>query len=129
MKGLKQYREAQEILDKLYDGTIPLKKEVKVSLYYEYINSIRKSAYLGFADAQFELALHYEEINYFGINPKYNKMKCKYWYNKACNGGVAESCNNLAIIYESENEIELSAKFYEKAIKLGSVNAIENYVK
>ena len=126
MKGLNLFKRAQKISDKLYDTKVSLDNESKINLYKSYIELIRKSAYSNLPEAQFELALHYEEINYFGVNKNYSLKKCKYWYEKASNLNHAEACNNLAIILESENEIEKAKKLYKKAIKLGSINAKKN---
>jgi len=129
MKGGKKYLEAQLVSDKLYQKKIQLDVDSKKRLYLDYLTLLKESAYKGYPEAQFELALHYEEINFFGINPNFNSEKCKYWHNKACKSGVAEACNNLAIIYENEKKMDLAEEFYRKAIKLGSVNAKNNFKK
>lgn len=127
MKGIKLYKKAQQLSDKLYDNSIKISKKNKIKIYNDYIYLIRKSAYSGHAEAQFELALHYEEINFFGVNDKYNINKCFYWYQKSCNLNFGEACNNLAILHERKKEYDLASFLYKKAINLGIEKAKKNY--
>ncbi|WP_022826262.1 sel1 repeat family protein [Hymenobacter norwichensis] len=125
MRGEKKYRRASEILDALYNSP-QFSQADKVDLYNAYLTLIRASAYLGNHKAQLELALHYEEHNYFGVNKEYCKARVSYWYQKSCKGNIADACNSLATIYEADGKIEEAITLYEKAIELGNSLARKN---
>jgi TPR repeat protein len=123
MRGVKLYLEAQFILKNIYNIADYLEKK---ALYINYLRRLRQAAYLGCAEAQFELGLQYEDIFIFGNNPNYSTTKCIYWYKKACIGGVADACNNLAIIYENKGLFEDAILNYKKAICMGDKKALKN---
>ncbi|WP_262706482.1 tetratricopeptide repeat protein [Hymenobacter metallilatus] len=64
--------------------------------------------------------------NFFGLNMNYNKRRAMYWYKKACEGNMADACNNLATCYYSEGKKEEAISLYKKAVNLGSVLAKKN---
>lgn len=121
MRGYKHYCSSQAILNKIY-----LNDENKYNLYREYLKLLRKSAYLGYSDAQFELALQSEEYFIFGKNSKYSERKCEYWYQKACENNNADACNSLGVLMDSRNKRTDAIDFYKKAIVLGSELAKKN---
>lgn len=126
---LKQYLEVKQIYQKLLTSK-SLSKFKKKSLYSIYIKKIRQLAYRNLGQAQFDLALHYEQINYFGLNANYKPKKVFYWVKKACINGDADACNNLGTYYEGgfgcKKDINKAISAYKKAIKLGSQSAIKN---
>lgn len=126
MKGKNSYLESQIKLKLIYSDE---NNSTKKKLYREYISLLKKSAYLGFAEAQFELGLQYEDVFIFGKNPNFKISKCIYWYKKACLNGVSDACNNLAIILENEGYIKEAIINYKKAIRLGNKKAIKNLKK
>lgn len=132
MKGLKHLKKAQEISTNLYDKRIKSLLE-KEGLYKNYLEHLKKSAYAGNGNAQFELGLQYEEIYFFGSNPNYNPTKSFFWYKKACENNIAEACNNLAVQYEAgkgcDKDILAALSLYDKAAKLGCPWAKHNYTK
>jgi TPR repeat protein len=130
-KKSEQYlNEAFVVQDRMYKSSDSL---TKVDLYKEYKRLIRKAAYLGNAEAQYELGLTYEDIYIFGRNPDYNPSKARYWYKKACEGNCAAACNNLASSYDTglggEKDPQLALELYKKAADLGDILAKKNYKK
>lgn len=124
-----QYQQAKQLYQKLLTAKNVSKLE-KGKLYNIYIKKIRQLAYRGFGQAQFDLGLHYEEINYFGLNSSYNPVKVFYWIKKACENNIAEACNNLGTYYEGgigcKKDINKAFSCYKKAMKLGSSSAKKN---
>lgn len=84
------------------------------------MNPIRKAAYSGNAEAQFELGQIYEK--------KKNYRRSKYWYEKACSQDYAEGCLALANCYSVKTEVSLKKELalLLKAYKLGSLIAADN---
>lgn len=126
MKGERLYLKSQVLLNKIYSAT---DNALKAQLYSEYFTLLRKSAYLGFPEAQFELGLQYEEVYIFGNNINNSESKCMFWYDKACINGVSDACNNLAIMYESKGFIDKAIASYKRAIDLGDKKALRNFKK
>jgi TPR repeat protein len=130
MRGKRIYQQAKSITAKIYAKPELLGEERAIA-YKEFLKLLRKAAYLGHYEAQFELGMHYGEVNCMGINTRYNPKKCIRWYSKACDGNVADACNNLAIQYINgegcEQDIKKALELYKKAIKLGSSCAKHNY--
>lgn len=129
MKGQRLYNYAQEVNDKLYNNVVGLAQEQKDFLYKEYVSLLRKAAYQGHAEAQFELALQYEDINYLGVNnPNYNAKKSFYWYEKAFKQNHAAACLNLASYYgegkivkkNKAKEFDLMLKSFQFGNKLAA---------
>lgn len=132
MKGKKAYQQAVLLHEKIYAYPSVLDEQGKEIIYYEYLDLIRKSAYLGYNEALFDLGQQYEATSFLGIkNPKYNPKKCIYWYSKACNNGHSEACNNLAFFYEEgqgcEMNINKALELYRLSAQLGSINGKQNY--
>jgi uncharacterized protein len=130
MKAENEYKKAIEIFDNLQKDYKMLKRE-KVINHAKYIALIRKAAYKGNPDAQYELGLNYEDQNYFIPNPMYNLKKRFYWYSKAAEMNHPEACNNLASLYEKGEGVKKNMKkalfFYKKAYQLGCSYAKNNY--
>ncbi len=99
-------------------------------LYHKYLKLLRKSAYLGYSEAQYELGLTYEDYNFWGKNMFYSPRKCIYWYTKASEQGIAAAYNNLGILYEkgegTVQNIEKALECYNKAGQLGDSNGRKN---
>ena len=121
--------EARKIQSELYDENLETKE--KITLYKNFIELIRKAAYRGNSEAQFELGQHYEDLNYWGGNPNYNPDKCVYWYTKACDNDHAEACNCLANCYELgegvEKNLYTALRLFERSAILGSTSGYENH--
>jgi len=134
MKGKNIYLKAKLIQKKMYQipSTSPTRNNKEKLLYGKYLLLIRKAAYLGNADAQYELALTYEDMNYLYFeNPYFNPKKCIYWYTKACNQNHADACNNLASFYERgmgcKQNIKQAVILYKKSSDLGHELGKKNY--
>lgn len=132
MKGERIYLKAKAVHEKMYALSGQIKEEEKEIIYNEYFTLIKRAAYLGHADAQYDLGQQYETMNYLNIeNPKYNPTKCIYWYTKACAQNHAAACNNLAAFYESgtgcEKDLQKALMLYKKSAELGDSLGKENY--
>lgn len=107
-------------------------QDKKKAIYNRYLNDIRYLAYRGIAEAQFDLAGHYEDIGFWGMpNPYYNPKKCFYWYSKAVSNNHPEAHNNLASLYEEGRgcniDLEKALELYELAALLGSPSGKKNF--
>jgi TPR repeat protein len=132
MRGNRIYSNAKIVHEKMYESSGQIKEEERISIYNEYFNLLKRAAYAGHADAQYDLGQQYETMNYLSIeNPKYNPTKCIYWYTKAAEQNHAAACNNLATFYESgqgcEKDLEKALALYKKAAELGDPQGKENY--
>ena len=129
MKGKLEMDKAKKINDRLYSKSLETRE--KVLLYKEYISLLRKAAYKGNSEAQFELGQQYEDINYWGENQNHNPRKCLYWYTKACEKNHAEACNSLAHLYEVgegiNKNVNKALRYYKKSADLGSEIGRDNY--
>ena len=133
MKGDKNYKIAQLMNSNLYKGIYDLKGiEYEEYEYYDlYRSYLRKAAYQGHAEGQYDLALTYEDISFLGVgSPDYSPKKAFYWYTKACQNDIGDACNNLAMMYEKglacEQDINKALLLYKKAASLGSDNGKNN---
>lgn len=132
MKGQKVYLQAQAINEKLYNEYSHFSAIEKEKLYRTYFKLLKKAAYLGHIESQYDYAQQFENISFLGVeNPIYNPQKCIFWYTKACNKGHAEACNNLAIFYEKgegcEKDLNMALKLYKQSAVLGSPNGKKNH--
>ena len=131
MRGKKSYFEAIKILNKLQKNYKNLERSKVLIQHAKYITLVRKAAYKGNIEAQFELGLNYEDQNYFVPNPMYNNKKRFYWYLKAAKANHPEACNNLASLYENgdgtKKDIKKALLFYKKATELNCSYARNNY--
>ncbi len=132
MKGSKLYIKSQLYLDKLYSEHKILDLETKQKLYKEYLKIIRKLAYGGHLEAQYDLAQHYDDIGFWGVpNPYYNIYKKFHWYSKAAENSHAAACNSLANMYERgegcTKDINKALELYKKSSDLGDVLGKKNY--
>ena len=113
----------------LYDCTDVNKKN---EIYKEYLHSLRKLAYKGHPESQYDLAQHYEDMGVMGWpNPFENISKKFYWYTKAANNNHAAACNNLADMYERgegcTQNIRKALELYKKSASLGDSLGKKNY--
>ncbi len=132
MKGDKAFRQARELNRELYARHEQLSDEQKREMYAGYLTLLKKAAYAGHPEAQFQLGQQYEDIGYWGMNnPMYNPKKSFYWYTKACAANVAEACNSLASAYETgagcKKDIKTALALYKRATELGCKHASRNY--
>lgn len=132
MRGDKIYIKAKALHEKMYECPDQIKEEDRKDIYNEYFNLLKRAAYLGHADAQYDFGQQYETMNYLSIeNPKYNPKKCIYWYTKASAQNHAAACNNLASFYESgegcEKDLEKALALYKKSADLGDPLGVKNY--
>lgn len=122
-------RDIKNIKSRLYAGNIEPAEKRK--LYNHYIDLLAQAADKGSNEAQFQLGQHFEDINYWGVNPDFNPEKCVYWYTKACDNNHAEACNSLAHCYELGSGVEKSLStalsLYEKSAILGSQLGQDNH--
>ncbi len=100
--------------------------------YKEYLDIIKRGAYNGIAEAQYQYGQQFEHMSWLYIqNPKYNPRKTFYWYSKACNKNHPAACNNLAYHYETglgcKKNITKALKLYKKAAELGDYSGKKNY--
>ena len=132
MTAENDYKKAIEILNKLQKNYKKLGRSKVLLQHAKYITLVRKAAYKGNIDAQFELGLNYEDQNYFVPNPMYNKKNRFYWYSKAAKSDHPEACNNLASLYEkgegTKKDLKKALLLYKKAFELGCSYAKGNYI-
>lgn len=131
MKGEIIYRKALEISRKIYEYPSTISFDEKKKLYEKYFSLIKKSAYAGLSEAQFDYAQQFDTMTFIAVNnPFYNPKKCIYWYTKSAEGGYAEAYNNLADFYERgvgvDRDLRKSYELYKKGAELGSDNAKES---
>ena len=85
-----------------------------------------------FALTPLAMAKNAEDLFNQGINAddKGNYTQAAKLYEQACNGGVAESCNNLGLLYKEGQGVKQNyaqaAKFYEKACNGGVAQGCYN---
>jgi TPR repeat protein len=133
MKGQKLYLEASKLYKKMYEiDSQRVEAELKLNLYHKYLKLIRKAAYVGNSEAQFDLAQTFENMTYLDLqNPKFNPKKCVYWYTKACNQNHSNACNNLAHLFEKGQGCVLNLtkalELYKKSADLGNKIGRQNY--
>ncbi|WP_333625476.1 hypothetical protein [Sphingobacterium siyangense] len=131
MKKDKNLKIAVEIYLKIQAYPSTLNSEEKRKLYWIAFGYIRKSAYSGNAEGQYEYAQQFDSVSFLGINnPLYDPKRCIYWYTKSANGGFAEAYNNLADFYERgegvKKDLLKSYELYKKGAELGSATAKSN---
>lgn len=132
MRGDSIYLKAKAVHEKMYALSGRIKDEDRKVIYNEYFSLLKRAAYVGHADAQYDLGQQYETMNYLSIeNPKYNPAKCIFWYTKASVQNHAAACNNLATFYESgegcKKDLKKALALYKKAADLGDSPGKKNY--
>lgn len=132
MKGEKLYLKAKLLHKKMYKYPNYIEEKEREEMYAQYFNLLKKAAYFGIPEAQYDYGQQYESMNYLNIqNPKYNPKKCIYWYTKACMQNHAEACNNLASFYETgegcEKDLKKALDLYKKSADLGYSIGRKNY--
>lgn len=133
MKGNKYYTKAKLLHKKMYEiSSNNTTNTDRKDIYKRYLNLIRKAAYLGNTEAQFDLGQQYESMNFLGVvNPIYNPKKCIYWYTKACKRNNPMACNNLASYFENgvgcKKDLKKAYSLYKKAAELGYSIGIKNF--
>jgi TPR repeat protein len=132
MKGQKAYSSATLINMQLYHYSTNLTELDKKELYWKYFALIKRSAYSGYAEGQYDFAQQFENMSFLGIkNPLYNPKKCIFWYTKASEQGHPEAFNNLAHLYElgagCQQNLDLALDLYKRAAELGSPSGKKNF--
>ncbi|MFN0290102.1 tetratricopeptide repeat protein [Pedobacter helvus] len=132
MIGEKAYLLATRLRVILSEYPNKLDDKIRNEVYREYLFLLRKAAYSGHLEAQYDLAQQYETMSFLAINnPMSNPKKRIYWYTKACERNHPEACNNLASLYElgegCDKNLDLALALYKKSAELGSPNGKENY--
>jgi TPR repeat protein len=127
------YKETREIYLRLYTDA-GLCAAQKTDLYNQYLKNIKTLAHQGDADAQYDLAQHYEDTGYFGIpNPFFNSFRRFYWYCKAAKNNNGAACNNLGYMIElgegCKIDFEKALEYYKKSSELGDALGQKNYLK
>jgi TPR repeat protein len=130
MKGQKAYKLAKAIHEMMYTNSHSLDEQKK--LHAQYFALIKKAAYQGNTESQYDMGNQYEDIGYLGIpNPLYNPKKAIFWHTKASKNGHAEAFNNLAHFYElgtgCTQNLDIALEFYKQSANLGSPNGKKNY--
>ncbi len=131
MRKDKNFEIAKEINRKIQEYPSSLSSEEKHKLYWLAFDHIKKSAYSGNPESQYDYAQQFDSISFLGNrNPLFNPKKCIYWYTKAANGGYVEAYNNLADFYERgegiRQDLKMSYELYKKGAELGSASAKSN---
>ncbi len=132
MKGDKIYLEAKFIGRELYNHKRRISKIDKAKLYKKYLLLLRRAAYIGHPEAQYDLAQQFEDMNYLYLNnPNYNPEKSFFWYEKATIKNHPAACNNLAFLYETgkgcNKNLRKALVLYKKSADLGDPIGKKNY--
>jgi TPR repeat protein len=132
LTGQKAYLQATDINEKLYSECSHYSESRVNELYRLYFRLLKKAAYLGHTEGQYDYAQQFENMSFLGLkNPLYNSKKCIFWYTKACSKGHAEAFNSLAIFYEKgegcKTDLKMALEFYRKSAEFGSPNGKRNY--
>lgn len=130
MRGESNYKKALILHEMMYVGKFSEKQ--KFAIYRDYFITLKKAAYSGHKEAQYDYAQQFEDMNFSSLkNPNYNPKKCVFWYTKSCNQGFAPACNNLAHLIENgigvRKNLKAAFKLYKKSADLGYEIAKENY--
>lgn len=131
MRGDKIYSKASELRAKIIEQDSKATEE-KRHLFYNYLELLKKAAYLGHKEAMYDYAQQFEDMGILGLqNPLFNLKRRNFWYHKAMENGHPEAHNNLASIYTLgegvEKDYEKALEFYRKSAELGSVLGKKNY--
>jgi TPR repeat protein len=138
MKGDNLVKRAKKIEDNLYRNAYKLNKNQLNSLYQTYLKLIRRAAYMGNADGQLNLAMHYDNVGFWGSdNPFQNTKKCFFWYKKSCDNNNSDACLALSRFYNIGifvgKDIYTANKLLKKSFMLGcelaALNLAINYKK
>ena len=129
MKGEISYLKAAELYHFLMNGNFDKAKNNE--LHNEHIKYLKKAAYAGHGQAQFELAVDFETFYYVDKNPFYNPSRSIYWYKKACENGVGAAYNNLGACFSEgfgckKDRVE-ALRLYKRGSELGDMVSQRNY--
>ncbi|MCA0364890.1 MAG: hypothetical protein LCH67_12670 [Bacteroidetes bacterium] len=127
-----KYYQVRKILLDLYENYSKLTNNEVIEIYSSYLKNLRRLAYKNNANAQYDLAGHYENIGFWGIpNPYFNSKKRFYWYSRSASNNFPEALNNLAQLYEKgepvAKSLEKALELYKKGAELGSENCKKNF--
>jgi len=130
------YKQTNDIILKLYSEAAGLlSDEQKTVLYDQYLDNIKILAHQGNANAQYDLAQHYEDTGYFGVpNPYFDSAKRLYWYTEAAKNNNAAAYNHLGYITElagggCEMDLNKALEYYKQSAELGDALGKKNYHK
>ncbi len=138
MKGDNIIKRAKIIEDDLYRNAERLNKKQINSLYQTYLKLIRRAAHIGNADGQLSLAMHYDDVGFWGSdNPFQNTKKCFFWYKKSCDNNNSDACLALSRFYYLgvivKKDLGTARKLLKKSFALGNklaaLNLALNYKK
>ncbi len=122
----KNIEKAYEIFERATSGLVS--KKASVQLLQEYLSLIRKAAYKGNSEAQFQLGTLYQDEQFMnqvksGLNAYTCKKKSFYWFEKSCKQEHPYACHNLGGFYGIgdivEKSIDRELDLYLKAFQLG----------
>lgn len=122
MKGDKHFLISEKIRYELYEKWNVYTEEQKKQWVGKQLEHLRKAAYAGHPEAQFNLACFYEygvmvnDVFYF-----HNEDKMIYWMKKAAASLYPDAVENMALLYESNPVIrdwERAKVYYELYDKL-----------
>lgn len=125
MKGDVLLSKAKKLFRQLSKYPYTLSSKKRSEMYWEYFKLLKRCAYSGNPEGQYDYAQQFDSISLLGVNnPLYNVNKCIYWYSKSANSGFPEAYNNLASFYEEalgvKEDLLKSYDLYKKAAELGS---------
>jgi len=128
MKGQKLFEKAKLILESLHEKNINMSRHEVDELTNAYKKTLRKSAYYGNNEAQYELAQFLETTSNI-LETNYNK-KSFYWYQKSCNNGNADAClllsdyyvNGKVVSKNKTKELSLMLKAYNLNCNIAAFN-------
>ena len=102
------YEKGMRLILKAYS----IKREGAFEKFYrQAIPHIRRAAYSGNANAQYELGLQYEDTGFLGEDMK----RAMYWCMKAAMNGHAEACNNIGFNYDHAIGVLFSPRSYSRS--------------
>ena len=130
MKGGKQFKEANRLLAVNNSIWGSLSDEQKKASVLGRVNFLKEAAYVGHAEAQYDLACFYEygafinEKSYF-----VDKNKMRFWMIKSANNHFPPAVERIAMLYESDEvlqNLEKALEFYELYDQLTAVKMSKN---
>ena len=92
----------------------------------DYIDWLTKAAEQGYAAAQYDLAVSYDE----GDGIREDKAKAVKWYKEAINNGDEDAPYNLALMYDLGDYVKedkaTAFQYYQLAAERGHIKAMHN---
>lgn len=107
MKGDKYFQLAEKIRFENYQNWDTYNTKQQMQRVEKRLDYLRKAAYVGHPQAQFDLACFYQYGVYVNGNFYfYNEDKMLYWMKKAAHALYPDAAENMALLYESNPQIQ-----------------------